>query len=75
VCISWEASTASHERKSGQPPSSFVLFHRKKEGTKNMSNQSSRKKSISAGKYARLTALADEHGIIAALAMDQRGSL
>jgi len=40
-----------------------------------MSNQSSRKKSISAGKYARLTALADEHGIIAALAMDQRGSL
>jgi len=40
-----------------------------------MSNQSLLKKHISAGKYARLTALADEHGIIAALAMDQRGSL
>jgi tagatose 1,6-diphosphate aldolase len=32
-------------------------------------------KQITAGKYRRLMALSDEHGVIAALAIDQRGSL
>jgi tagatose 1,6-diphosphate aldolase len=32
-------------------------------------------KQITSGKYQRLTALSDEHGVIAALAIDQRGSL
>jgi len=32
-------------------------------------------KQITSGKYRRLMALSDEHGVIAALAIDQRGSL
>lgn len=32
-------------------------------------------KQITSGKYQRLVALSDEHGVIAALAIDQRGSL
>ena len=32
-------------------------------------------KQITSGKYRRLVALSDEHGVIAALAIDQRGSL
>jgi tagatose 1,6-diphosphate aldolase len=37
--------------------------------------QEDAQKHITAGKYQRLMALSDEHGVIAALAMDQRGSL
>src|SRR5215472_2248255 len=32
-------------------------------------------KRVTSGKYQRLMALSDEHGVIAALAIDQRGSL
>src|SRR5947209_1134218 len=60
-----------------QSQSSLITFRKERKKVRRQMTQDNPRtaKQLTAGKYRRLMALSDEHGVIAALAIDQRGSL